>query len=78
MTRLQSLTPSEKAFLDDAVAQAERVEGKKLSRPHRNMVLNKAREQIAAQRYAAKCSLEREQARHAAEFTWKKPLPFRR
>ena len=78
MTRLTSLTPAEKAFLDDAVAEAERVAGKKLSRPHRHIVLNQARDQIAAQRYAEKCRLEREQERHAAEYTWQKPKPFLR
>lgn len=78
MTRLTSLTPAEKAFLDDAVAEAERAAGKKLSRPHKNIILNQACDQIAAQRYAEKCRLEREQERHAAEFSWQRRTPFRR
>lgn len=78
MHRLTSLTAAEKAFLDDAVAAAERAAGKKLPRPHRHAVLNQAREQILSQRYAAKCRLEREKESHAATFTWEKQKPFRR
>ncbi|MEQ5412465.1 hypothetical protein ABN277_23365 [Enterobacter hormaechei] len=78
MNRLTSLTPAEKKFLYDAVSEAERVSGKKLSWPHKNIVLHQAREQIASQRYASQRSAEREQERHSAEFTWNKPKPFRR
>jgi hypothetical protein len=76
--RLLSLTAAEKAFLDDALIFAERAAGKKLSRPEKNVVLNRAREQIKAQRYAETCRAERDQERQAAEFTWNKPKPFRR
>ncbi|MCT4708942.1 hypothetical protein MUA04_01750 [Enterobacteriaceae bacterium H11S18] len=48
MSRLTELTPAEKRFLDDAVAEAERVKGKKLNRPDRYTVLNQAKAQIAA------------------------------
>jgi hypothetical protein len=54
MTRLTALTPAEKKFLDDAVAEAERVKGKKLNQPERHIALNRARAQIYAARYAAK------------------------
>lgn len=78
MTRLTELTPAEKKFLDDAVAEAERVKGKKLNRPDRYIVLNQARAQIESARYAAKMQAERAEARQEAEFTWSKPKPFRR
>ena len=78
MYRLTSLTPAEKKFLDDAISEAERISGKKLSRPQKHIVLNQAREQIEGQRYASQRSTEREQERHAVEFTWSKPKPFRR
>lgn len=78
MSRLASLTASEKKFIDDALYAAERAAGKKLSGPNRNIVLNRARAQIVAQRYAAKMQAERETARQEGEFTWSKPKPFRR
>jgi len=78
MTRLTSLTPAEKKFLDDAVAEAERVTGKKLNQPNRHIVLNQARAQIESARYAAKKQAERAEARQEAEFAWSKPQPFRR
>ena len=78
MTRLTSLTPAEKKFLDDALAEAERVAGKKLNRPNKHIVLNRARAQIEGARYAAQKQAEREDARQEAEFTWSKPKPFRR
>lgn len=78
MNRLTSLTHAEKQFLEDAIFAAERAAGKKLSRPERDIVLHQAREQIVGQRYAAQRSAEREQKRHAADFTWSKPKPFRR
>ena len=78
MSRLTDLTPAEKKFIDDALAEAERVQGKKLNLPTRHIVLNRARVQIQAARYAAKMQAEREEARQEAEFTWSKPTPFRR
>lgn len=78
MTRLTGLTPKEKRFLDDAVAEAERVSGKKLNRPYKNIVLSQARAQIEGQRYAAKKQAERAAERQEAEFTWSKLRPFRR
>lgn len=78
MSRLTELTPMEKRFLDDAVAQAERVAGKKLNQPQRRIVLNQARAQIESARYAAKMQAARAEARQDAEFTWSKPKPFRR
>lgn len=77
MTRLTSLTPAEKKFIDDAVAEAERVAGKKLNLQTRHIVLNRARVQIQAARYAATKQEEREKQQEA-EFTWSKPKPFRR
>lgn len=78
MTRLTSLTAAEKAFLDEAVAATERAKGRTLSRPEKHIVLNQAREQIEAQRYADRRRSERDEERQAAEFTWSKPKPFRR
>lgn len=78
MSRLTDLTPAEKRFLDEAVAEAERVKGRKLNQPHRHIVLNQARAQIESARYAAKKQAERAEARQEAEFTWSKPTPFRR
>lgn len=78
MRRLTGLTPAEKKFLDDAVAEAERVRGKKLNQPDRHIVLNQARAQIESARYAAKMQAERAEARQEAEYTWSKPKPFRR
>ena len=78
MSRLSELTPAEKRFLDEAVAEAERVKGKKLNRPDRHIVLNQARAQIESARYAAKKQAERAEARQEAEFTWSKPKSFRR
>ena len=78
MSRLSELTPAEKRFLDEAVAEAERIKGKKLNRPDRHIVLNQARAQIESARYAAKKQAERAEARQEAEFTWSKPRPFRR
>lgn len=78
MSHRLSLTSVEKAFLDDALIEAERAAGKKLSRLDKNAVLDRAREQVKAQRYADQCRAERDKERHAAEFTWTKPKPFRR
>lgn len=78
MSRLTDLTPAEKRFIDDALAEVERVAGKKLNQPNRHIALNKARAQIASARYAAKMQAERAEARQEAEFTWSKPKPFRR
>lgn len=78
MSRLTDLTPAEKQFLDDALAEAERVRGKKLNRPDKHTVLSQARAQIESQRYAAKKQSERAEARQQADFTWSKPRPFRR
>lgn len=78
MARLTDLTPAEKKFLDDAVAEAERAKGKKLNRPDRYIVLNQARAQIESARYAAKMQAERAETRQEAKFTWSKPKPFRR
>lgn len=46
MTRLTNLTAAEKKFLDEAVAAAERVSGKKLNQQNRHIVRNWARAQI--------------------------------
>lgn len=78
MSRLTDLTPAEKRLLDDAIAEAERVKGKKLNRPDRYIVLNQARAQIESARYAEKMQAARAEARQEAEFTWSKPKPFRR
>lgn len=78
MTRLTSLTVAEKKFLDDVLFAAERASGKKLSGTDKKRVLEKAREQIAGERYAAKQRELREQERQAAAFTWSKPKHFRR
>ena len=63
MKRLINLTPAEKRFLDDAVAAAERVSGKKLNQPNRHIVLNRARAQIESQRQAERQRSAREEER---------------
>lgn len=78
MSRLRDLTPAEKRFLDDALAEAERVRGKTLSRPEKHIVLSQARAQIESQRYAARKQAERAEASQQADFTWSRPRPFRR
>lgn len=78
MRRLTELSRAEKKFIDDAVAEAERIKGKKLNRAERHIVLNRARAQIQSARYAARKQAEREEERHQAEFTWSKPTPLLR
>lgn len=78
MARLDNLTPSEKKFLDDAIAEAERVAGKKLNKPNRNIVLNRARAQLESQRYADQQRTLRDEERQQANFVWSKPQGFRR
>jgi acyl-CoA reductase-like NAD-dependent aldehyde dehydrogenase len=78
MTRLTNLTSAEKKFIDDSVSAAERASGKKLNQASRRIVLNRARAQIEAQRYADSQCAVREEERHQAEFTWSKPKSFRR
>ena len=78
MKRLADFTPAEKKFIDDALAEAERVAGQKLNRPNRYIVINRARAQIESARYAEKKRLEREAERQAGSFTWSKPVSFRR
>ncbi|HEI8983176.1 TPA: hypothetical protein SLO92_005304 [Klebsiella pneumoniae] len=78
MARLDNLTPAEKKFLDDAIAEAERAAGKKLNKPNRHIVLNRARAQIESQRYAERQKALRDEERHQANFVWSKPQGFRR
>jgi len=76
--RLHVVSKTEKQFLDDAVFAAERAKGKKLSRPEKKAVLCVAREQMLGQREAEVAKQVRAEERHAAEFAWSKPKPFRR
>lgn len=76
--RLQKISVSEKRFLDNAVSEAARVKGKKLTAEERRKVLCVAREQIRSQRKANQIKSVRNKARYSAEFEWKKPEPFRR
>ncbi|EMJ2323351.1 hypothetical protein V7L32_003783 [Salmonella enterica] len=76
--RLQKISVSEKRFLDNAVSEAARVKGKKLTAEERRKVLCVARLQIRSQRKADEIKRERDKERHAAEFEWKKTEPFRR
>lgn len=76
--RLHVVSKTEKQFLDDAVFAAERAKGKKLSEPEKKEVLQVAREQLLGQREAEAARQTRAEERHAAEFTWSKPKPFRR
>ncbi|EEU9561227.1 hypothetical protein FXI36_24400 [Escherichia coli] len=76
--RISSLNASEKKFIDDALAESERVKGKSLNGIERKSVLSRAREQILSQRKAESAKKEREAERHANEFTWNKPKPLRR
>lgn len=78
MTRLTSLTPAEKKFLDDAVAAAELAAGKKLNQPQRHIVLNRARAQIESQRYADSQRALRDEDRQQVDFAWTRPRSPRR
>jgi hypothetical protein len=78
MTRLTNLTSAEKKFLDDAVAAAERVSGKKLNQPNRRIVLNRARAQIESQRRADRQRALRDEERQQAVFAWSRPRAPRR
>jgi len=78
MTRIADLSAAEKQFLDDAIAAAERVEGRKLNKPKRSIVLNRARAQIESQRYADRQSALREEERQQADFAWSRPRAPRR
>jgi len=76
--RLSVVSKSEKQFLDDAVFAAERAKGRKLSGPEKKEVLRVARNQLLGQREAEAAKRARADERHAAEFSWSKPAPFRR
>ena len=78
MTRLTNLTAAEKKFLDEAVAAAERVSGKKLNQPNRHIVLNRARAQIESQRHADRQRALHDEERQQADFTWSRPRAPRR
>lgn len=76
--RLRRVSVSEKIFLDNAVYEATRVKGRKLTAEERRKVLSVAREQIFSQRKANQIRSVRNKKRHAETFEWKKPEPFRR
>lgn len=78
MTRLTNLTAAEKKFLDEAVAAAERVSGKKLNQQNRHIVLNRARAQIESQRHADRQRALHDEERLQADFTWSRPRAPRR
>lgn len=78
MSRLSSLSASEKQFLDAAVFAAERAKGKSLSGPENKSVLATARRQILSQREAAAASRQRHEDAQQRVFEWKKPQGFRR
>lgn len=78
MTRLTNLTAAEKKFLDESVAAAERVSGKKLNQQNRHIVLNRARAQIESQRHADRQRALRDEERQQADFTWSRPRAPRR
>lgn len=78
MSRLTELTPAEQKIIDDAIAETERVKGRKLNRPDRNILVAQVLEQIGTARYVAKMQPEREEAQEDAKFTWSKSRPFRR
>ncbi|EGT5709445.1 hypothetical protein SNN71_004214 [Cronobacter sakazakii] len=78
MSRLTNLTPAEKKFLDEAVAAAEIVSGKKLNQQNRHIVLNRARAQIESQRHADRQRALRDEERQQADFTWSRPRAPRR
>lgn len=52
--------------------------GQKLSGPEKKEVLRVAREQMLGQREVEVAKQARAEERHAAEFAWSKPKPFRR
>ncbi|WP_258034691.1 hypothetical protein, partial [Pectobacterium odoriferum] len=78
MTRLSSLSASEKQFIDAAVFAAERAKGARLSGPEKKKVLATARQQIISQRDANRISRQRHEAAQERLFEWKKPSGFRR
>lgn len=78
MNKLAILTPAEKAFLEEAVSSVERREGHKLTRSRRNIILNRAREKIQAQRCTEKNELQDRKKSSIAYFSWVKPNPYRR
>ena len=78
MSRLTNLTPAEKKFLDEAVAAAEIVSGKKLNPQNLHIVLNRARAQIESQRHADRQRALRDEERQQADFTWSRPRAPRR
>ncbi|EJG2383980.1 hypothetical protein [Raoultella ornithinolytica] len=78
--RLQNVSVSEKKFLDDAVYEATKVKGKKLTKEERRKISYVARKQIRSQRIAVeiKKRRDRDRERYTVEFVWKRPEPFRR
>ncbi|ECC5185010.1 hypothetical protein CS238_05390 [Salmonella enterica] len=74
--RLRRVSILEKRFLDNAVSEAARVKGKKLTVEERRKVLCVAREQIRSQRKADEIKRERDTDRHAADFEWKGAKQF--
>ncbi|GKW44255.1 hypothetical protein EXT73_22605 [Pectobacterium atrosepticum] len=78
MTRLSSLSISEKQFIDAAVFAAERAKGALLSGTEKKKVLAMARQQIISQRDANRIVRQRHEAAQDRLFEWKKPSGFRR
>ncbi|WP_323109719.1 hypothetical protein [Pectobacterium carotovorum] len=76
--RLRKVSLSEKFFLNDALSEAKKVKGSKLTVEERRKVLCVAREQIRSQRRAEEIKKERDKERHAVVFEWKRPETFRR
>lgn len=70
MTRLSSLSVSEKQFIDAAVFAAERAKGARLSGTEKNKVLATARQQIISQRDANRIVRQRHEAAQERLFEW--------
>ncbi|WP_395303363.1 hypothetical protein R0L47_23430 (plasmid) [Pectobacterium polonicum] len=76
MTRLSSLSVSEKQFIDAAVFAAERAKGARLSGTEKNKVLATARQQIISQRDSNRIVRQRHESAQERLFEWKKPFGF--
>ncbi|SXF08890.1 Uncharacterised protein [Klebsiella variicola] len=75
--RLRKVSLSERKFLNDAVYEATKIKGSKLTDEERRKVSCVAREQIRSQRKAHQIKSVRVKARHAEVFEWKRPEPIR-
>ncbi|EAQ7674168.1 hypothetical protein D6F08_25340, partial [Salmonella enterica] len=74
--RLRKVSLSERYFLNDALSEAKKVKGAKLTVEERRKVLCVAREQIRSQRKANQIKSVRTKEKHSEVFEWKRPATF--